>query len=43
MPNLLPPRHISTLPFSELRERLLNMPVVERVRFAFYRRSLRGR
>ena len=29
-------------PFSEVRERLLNMLVVERVRFAFYRRSLRS-
>jgi hypothetical protein len=30
-------------PFSEVRERLLNMLVVQRVRFALYRRSLRGR
>jgi hypothetical protein len=33
----------SLWPFSEVRERLLNMLVVERVRFAFYRRSLCGR
>jgi hypothetical protein len=30
-------------PLSEVRERLLNMLVAERVRFALYRQSLRGR